>query len=260
MLTFLKDLLPAPHEVEGYYVEPFVGGGAIFFHIQPEKARLSDANPDLIDIYKGIRYAPRKVWAIYCRFGNTKLDYQYVRDHVAGETLVQRAARMLYLNRTCFKGMWRHNRQGDFNVGYGGQARRWVISEEDLVLARKLLRKAKIQCSDFESAIDSTVQGDFLFLDPPYRPSEREYTNNHYIWQKFHFEDHERLALALQRAKSRGVKWAMTTSSHPDITRLFYGNYIVYIPHGTGRLPGITAINPGEVFISSYKTKGSKRL
>jgi DNA adenine methylase len=200
------------------------------------------------------------VWAIYCEFGSTKRDYQHVRDHVVGETLVQRAARMLYLNRTCFKGMWRHNRQGDFNVGYGGQARRWVISEEDLLLTCKLLRKTSIRCSDFEPIVDSATQDDFLFLDPPYRPGEREYSNDHYIWRKFHFEDHQRLALALQRAKHRDVIWAMTTSSHPDITKLFRGNYALCIPRGTGRQPGITTINSGEVFISSYKTEGSKRL
>ncbi len=260
MLIFLKDHLPAPEKIGGRYIEPFVGGGAVFFHVQPRKALLSDANPDLIYIYKGIRYAPKDVWAIYSKFGGTKRDYQDVRDHIADESLVQRAARMLYLNRTCFKGMWRHNRQGEFNVGYGGQARRWVISEEDLLLTRNLLRKASIRCGDFEGVIDCAMQGDFLFLDPPYRPGEREYFNNHYLWQKFSVEDHERLASALKRAKYRGVMWAMTTSSHSDIIKLFRGNYVLDIPRGTGRLPGIMAINSGEVFISSSRTEGSKRL
>jgi DNA adenine methylase len=71
---------------------------------------------------------------------------------------------MLYLNRTCFKGMWRHNRQGDFNVGYGGQARRWVISEDILLHVNRLLKPASIQCSNFEDIIDGTTEGDFLFL------------------------------------------------------------------------------------------------
>src|SRR5262245_54677447 len=110
MLVFLKDHLPSHNNIMGSYIEPFVGGGAVFFHIQPRKALLSDVNPDLIDIYRGIRRDHKQVWEIYCEIGCTKHDYQRVRDHVAGETVVQRAARMLYLNRTCFKGMWRHNR------------------------------------------------------------------------------------------------------------------------------------------------------
>jgi len=260
MLVFLKDHLPTSRKIRGFYIEPFVGGGAVFLHIQPAKALLSDANPDLIDIYRGIRHAPKQVWEIYCEFGCTKQDYKHVRDHVAGETIVQRAARMLYLNRTCFKGMWRHNRQGDFNVGYGGQARRWVITEEDLLFTCRLLRKAKIRCSDFEEVIDGAADGDYLFLDPPYRPGLQEHLNDHYIWQQFRYEDHQRLALALQRAKRRGAMWSMTISSHPDITGLFRGSYILNIPRGTGKLPGITTSDCGEIFVSSYKTEGSKRL
>ena len=260
MLLFLKNHLPMPEELEGRYVEPFVGGGAVFFHMQPAQALLSDANSDLIDIYRGIRYAPRKVWISYRDFGNTKHDYQQIRDHAECETLIKRAARMLYLNRTCFKGMWRHNRQGDFNVGYGGQARRWVISEDILLHVNRLLKPATIQCSDFEDIIDSTMEGDFLFLDPPYRPNEREAKNSHYVWQKFSFSDHQRLALALKKAKRRGVRWAMTTSSHSDIVQLFRGNRVLSIPRGTGRLPGILDTSKGEVLISSYKTEGSERI
>jgi DNA adenine methylase len=260
MLMFLKQHLPTAKQIEGRYFEPFLGGGAVFFHLQPEQAVLTDANPDLIYMYKGIRYAPRKVWELYSEFGHTKQDYQYVRDTLEATSLAQRAARMLYLNRTCFKGMWRHNRDGDFNVGYGGQGRRWVITQELLLAIHKLLKSKVIEQNDFEDIIDETAESDFLFLDPPYRPNEREYKNNHYVWQKFCFSDHERLALALNRAKARGVKWAMTTSSHPDIVGLFHDNYVLPIPKGTGRRPGIFEANAGEVLISTYKTKGSKKI
>jgi DNA adenine methylase len=77
-----------PEELEGRYVEPFIGGGAVFFHMQPAQALLSDANADLIDIYRGIRYAPRKVWTSYRDFGNTKHDYQQIRDHAECKTLI----------------------------------------------------------------------------------------------------------------------------------------------------------------------------
>jgi DNA adenine methylase len=260
LLVFLQNHLPSPESIKGRYIEPFVGSGAVFFHIGPQKALLSDANPELIDIYRGIRYSPKSVWKAYEKFGSTKKDYKQVRDHKREENVIGRAARMLFLNRTCFKGMWRHNRQGKFNVGYGGQSRRWVITEEDLLAVSKRLRKAKIDCGDFEMIIEDASENDFLFLDPPYKPHEHEYTNSHYVWQQFRFEDHQRLAKALKRAKKRGVKWAMTTSTHPKILALFRGFYAVKIPKGTGSLPGIMTNNSGEILISSYKTEGSMKL
>jgi DNA adenine methylase len=260
LLAFLKNHLPSPDNIKGRYIEPFVGSGAVFFYIEPEKALLSDANPELVDIYRGIRYSPKRVWKAYKKFGSTKKDYKQVRDHTKNENVIGRAARMLYLNRTCFKGMWRHNRAGKFNVGYGGQSRRWVISEEDLLSISKRLKKVKIDCGDFEGIIDNASKEDFLFLDPPYKPNEQEYTNSHYIWQQFCFEDHQRLAKALKRAKRRGVKWALTTSSHPKILALFHGFYAVKIPKGTGNLPGIMTKKSGEMLITSYKTEGSTKL
>jgi len=260
LLVFLKDHLPSPESIKGRYIEPFVGSGAVFFYLGPQKALLSDANPQLIDIYRGIRYSPKRVWKAYKKFGSTKKDYNQVRDHKRENSVIGRAARMLFLNRTCFKGMWRHNREGKFNVGYGGQSRRWVISEEDLLSISKSLRTAKIDCGDFETIIEDAKKDDFLFLDPPYKPNEQEYTNSHYIWQQFRFEDHQRLAKALKRAKRRGVRWAMTTSGHPKILELFSGFYTVKIPKGTGSLPGIMTNNSGEVLISSYKTEGSTKL
>ena len=260
LLVFLKDHLPSPEKIKGRYIEPFVGSGAVFFYLEPQKALISDANPELIDIYRGIRYSPKKVWKTYEKFGTTKKDYKHVRDQVKEKNVIERAARMLFLNRTCFKGMWRQNREGKFNVGYGGQSRRWVISEADLLVTCKRLRKASITCKDFEEIIEDANKDDFLFLDPPYKPSEIEYTNSHYIWQKFRFEDHQRLAKTLKRAKKRGAKWAMTTSAHPKILALFPGCYVIRIPKGTGKLPGIMAENSGEVLITSHKTKGSTKL
>ncbi len=260
LLVFLKDHLPSPEGIKGYYIEPFVGSGAVFFYLEPNKSLLSDANPELIDIYKGIRYSPKKVWKLYEKFGSTKKDYKNIRDQIKEEKVIGRAARMLFLNRTCFKGMWRHNREGRFNVGYGGQSRRWVISETDLLVTCKQLRKARVTCNDFEKTIEGATKDDFIFLDPPYKPNEIEFTNSHYIWQKFRFEDHQRLAKTLRRARKRGVKWAMTTSAHPKILALFHGCYVIKIPKGTGSLPGIMTKNSGEVLISSYKTKGSTKL
>ncbi len=252
MLGFLQEHLPTAASLRRRYVEPFVGGGAVFFKLNPERALLSDINPDLIDLYRGIQHSPEEVWNRYCAFGSGKAEYRRIRDADPPEFFVDRAARVLFLNRTCFKGMWRHNQEGKFNVGYGGQDRRWVISLDDLVGVARTLRGVELRCCDFEEAIADCKSGDFVFADPPYRPGEIELTNDHYIGGRFSFEHHRRLASVLRDAKKRGIMWALTTSGHPDIVELFADSSVIKTPRGTGRRPGITVANSGEVLITSY--------
>jgi DNA adenine methylase len=255
LLSQIVEYLPSKTEIKGRYVEPFVGGGAVFFLIAPEMAVLSDINSDLLDLYRGIRKSPAKVWDIFRNFPSTKKAYYRVRDsNVEKWDITKRSARVLYLNRTCFKGMWRHNQSGRFNVGYGGQDRRWVVSKESLIEVSRLLRNAVLKRSDFEKIIDSCKKGDFIFLDPPYRPGDKELINSHYFVNQFSFEDHQRLAVTLARASKKGVKWAMTTSSHKEIVRLFRETSVrvVKLKQGTGDRPGKLTKQSGEVLICNY--------
>ena len=252
MLDFLIEHLPSSITITGKYVEPFVGGGSVYFSIQPKKAILSDANQDLIDLYLGIQKDAGSVWEGFVRFGKTKKEYFRVRDSYSPRALAQKSARVLFLNRTCFKGMWRHNKSGNFNVGYGGQDRRWVINKENLIQVKKAIRQAKLICSDFEQIINNANENDFIFSDPPYRPNEKEQLHGHYVGKKFTFDDHIRLSKALKRATKRKVKWALTISAHPEILALYKGNCILKIPRGTGRKPGSTVNDSGEVLITNY--------
>lgn len=252
MLEFLVKHLPSSSAIPGRYVEPFVGGGSVYFSIQHKRAVLSDANQDLIDLYLGIQKDPENVWKSFIRFGKTKTEYFRVRDVYSPRGLAQKAARVLFLNRTCFKGMWRHNSRGNFNVGYGGQDRRWVINKENLLQVRNAIQQAKLLCSDFEDIIDNTMEGDFIFSDPPYRPNEREQLHSHYVGKKFTFDDHIRLSKSLKKATKRKVKWALTISAHPEILSLYKGSCIFKIPRGTGRKPGTTIDDSGEVLITNY--------
>lgn len=253
MIDYISPYLPPQKSIKGTFVEPFVGGGAVFFALNPKKAILSDINKELIDLYRGIRRYPLKVWEIYKSFPETKKAYYEIRAAEVDKTnLASRAARILYLNRTCFKGMWRHNMNGEFNVGYGGQDRRWVISEETLLEVSKRLKHASMKCTDFEKVIDSCMVGDLLFVDPPYRPGEREMVHAHYMFGKFTYSEHQRLSSALKRASERGVKWIMTTTAHPEISSLFSDNLIVPLPKGTGKSPGRLTNNSGEVLICNY--------
>ncbi len=250
LLPSIIPLLPTREKIKRNYVEPFVGGGSVFFCVNPKNAILSDTNEELIELYRGIKNYPKKVWSWFARFPNTKNSYYQTRNmETKKRTLSYRAARILYLNRTCFKGMWRYNQNGEFNVGYGGQDRRWAIDEENLIEVSKRLRNVSLKIKDFEEIIDGCSKDDFLFLDPPYSAGKKDTIHYHYGTNQFKFEDHQRLAKALRRASRRGVKWAMTTSSHIDITKLFNGFNIHSISMGIGERPGILSMNSGEVLI-----------
>jgi len=252
LLNYLVDYLPTGEEIGGTFVEPFVGGGAVFFALTPQKALLADINPVLIDFYRGIRSNPVKIWKIFKRFPSTKEGYYKVRDGKESGDLAFRAARTLFLNRTCFKGMWRENSNGEFNVGYGGQDRRWVINLETLLLVSRYLKRAKLVKSDFEDVISSCTTGDFLFLDPPYRPGAKELRHAHYVFSKFSFVCHQRLAVSLKRATKNGVPWAMTISSHKEILNLYKGLRVARFAKGTRMHPGILSRRSGEVLICNY--------
>jgi DNA adenine methylase len=255
MLAFLNQHLPDGKKISGRFIEPFVGGGAIFFSLRPQAALLADANDELMDLYRGIRRDPEKIWRLYRAFPKGKAAYRRIRSaDVTLLDLEQRAARSLYLNRTCFKGMWRHNHKGRFNVGYGGESRRWSIKRRDLFQVSRHLSGASLRCSDFEPIIGLAGSEDYLFLDPPYRPGEREQIHDHYLSRQFTFSDHKRLASSLRAADKRGVAWAMTISDHPDILKLYRKFTVVPIPLGTSRRIGVLTKQSGEVLIGNAIT------
>ena len=251
-LDFLLPYLPVKEDISGNFVEPFVGGGAVFFALSPRKAILSDINSVLIDLYRGLKRNPLQVWQIYKNFPSTKTAYYKIRNAEKKGDLYYKAAKTLFLNRTCFKGMWRQNSSGQFNVGYGGQDRRWVITKASLVEVSKVLKKAKLRAVDFEETISECKTGDFLFLDPPYKPGSKELNLSHYVFAKFTHNDHKRLSNALKKATQRNIRWAMTISSHTDVLCLFKKNRIIPFVRGTGTKPGIMDNKIGEVLVCNY--------
>jgi len=254
LLTYLVNYLPKGKDIEGTYIEPFVGGGSVFFQVSPKKALISDLNSELITLYKGIRLYPHKVWEIFESFPEGKAAYYSIRNNGSeGKPLYYRAARTLFLNRTCFKGMWRHNNQGNFNVGYGGEERRWVITHKNIIELSQILRKAEILNSDFEKVILNAYKNDFIFLDPPYKPGEKDLHELHYSNGKFLFDEQVRIAETLKSIpKSKKIRWAMTNSSHKDILKLYKDFNIKIIPFGTSEKPGIQTKNSNEVLITNY--------
>jgi len=254
VIDFLVKRISLPDISRRRVVEPFVGSGSFFFAIKPRKALLVDLNPELIDLYRGIRLHPRAVWNRFCRFPSNRQAYYRIRSwDPNGLDLPTRSARTLYLNRTSFKGMWRHNLKGHFNIGYGGQDRRWVLAHRDLLQLSRSLRVATIRCADFEETIDSCGDSDFIFVDPPYRPGARDMVHDHFRFGKFPFGEHVRLVAALKRASKRGARWILTTTSHRDVVDLFRGYVVETLSMGAGRKIGLLTENSGEVLIRSWR-------
>ncbi|HKO62128.1 MAG TPA: Dam family site-specific DNA-(adenine-N6)-methyltransferase, partial [Pyrinomonadaceae bacterium] len=201
MVNYLLTKLPASRTIGGRFVEPFVGGAAVFFAINPKKSLLADVNTELIELYRGLRRYPGDVWTTFSEFPSNKKGYYRTRAvDTESLDLATKAARLLYLNRTCFKGMWRQNASGKFNVGYGGQDRRWAVTEQNILTVSRRLKNASLRVADFEPVIAECTSDDFIFLDPPYRPGASEVTNDHYVSFRFTYSDHERLASVLRLA------------------------------------------------------------
>src|SRR5713226_10143568 len=158
---------------ERTYREPFLGGGSLFFALQPKAAILSDANEHLIKCYELVRDQPELV-ARYLRFHalkNTKAHYYRVREEYNNsEFSAAQAARFIYLNKTCFNGIFRVNSKGKFNVPYGRKESPAIPDEAKLVRVAAALKSASLHASSFEQALDGAARGDFIYLDPPYPP------------------------------------------------------------------------------------------
>ncbi len=205
----------------GTYIEPFMGSGALFFSLQPDQAIISDINGELINLYEVIRDTPEALeikLAEYQRRHCT--DFYYEVRRTRPRTALNKAARTLYLNRTCWNGLYRVNLQGEFNVPKGTKDR-VVLATDNFDHLAILLKKATIICQDFEQTIDSAKQGDFAFIDPPYTVAHNNNGFVKYNQNLFSWDDQIRLRDAVARAASRGVKVLVTNAAHKSVMSLY---------------------------------------
>ena len=217
---FIKDqYFRLPHNFNRY-IDPFLGGGSVYFYLEPEKAILSDINSELVSTYMAIQQDWKKLdKKLKIHASNHNDDYYYEVRNQRPREITSIAARMIYLNRTCFNGIYRVNRKGDFNVPRGSK-NTVITGLEEFEARSKLLEKAIIQCCDFEKTIDEAQKGDFLFCDPPYAiKEEQSYVG--YSKELFSWDDQIRLSEALDRAKNRKVKILMTNVNHPSVRELY---------------------------------------
>ena len=210
-------------EVRGNYFEPFLGGGAVFFENQPKNAKLSDANSKLIELYVVIRDELEQFEKLISKHSrNHNKEYYYKVRATKCTKPVTRAAQFLYLNRTCYNGLYRENLKGQFNVPIGTKDK-VVFESDDFPAWSKALKKTVLKSIDFEAAIDEAQDGDFVFVDPPYTVRHNLNGFVKYNQTIFAWEDQVRLRNALERAADRGASFAMTNADHESIRELYLG-------------------------------------
>ena len=206
------------------YVEPFFGGGAVFFHITPRTAILSDTNTELIGTYLALRENPEEVWnTLLTHHKWHNKEYYYYTRNQCPQDPIQKAARFIYLNRTCFNGLYRVNLNGIFNVPIGTK-NRVVFPHDNFSAIAFTLKNAQIYSSDFSVTISKAKDGDFLFVDPPY--TVRHNNNNFLKYNEriFTWKDQIRLSHCLRIAAKRGAFILISNADHQCVRDLYNEN------------------------------------
>jgi DNA adenine methylase len=212
------------------YHEPFLGGGALFFalaergHEGARGAVLSDVNPELVNAYQVVRDRVETLITLLGAFRNEEEFYYEVREQDPSRLdPVQRAARLIYLNKTCFNGLFRENRHGRFNVPFGRYRQPLICAPNELRAASKALRGASIERRPFEAALELASPGDFVYCDPPYAPISRTASFTGYTGGGFDETAQRRLADRVRALGDAGVHVLVSNSWVPLTQSLYDG-------------------------------------
>lgn len=249
------------------YIEPFVGGGAFFFSLTPEKAVINDINEDLIFCYISIRDNLAELIDLLekHRENNSKEYYLKIRSQDRNEnfslrTPVERAARLMYMLRVNFNGMYRVNSKNHFNVPYGRYVNPRIVDKDNLINIHKFLNSAEIDIKneDYEIIINESREGDFVYLDPPYAPLSETSSFTSYTSQGFSVDEQIRLKESLDRLNEKGVLFMQSNSAAPLVLDL----YIDYNIHFVKASRSINSVSTrrgkiDEVLITNYTAKNT---
>lgn len=203
------------------YIEPFLGGGAGFFALNPPTSILADINPELIELYRIVRNFPTKLSLALARHQAAHCSRHYYEVRASTPTgQVDRAARTLYLNRTCWNGLYRLNQAGLFNVPIGTKTAVLLATDDFSSISRRL-KKAELLVRDFEDVVKLAKEGDLLFVDPPYTVHHNLNGFIKYNEKIFSWDDQVRLAAAVAQASRRGASVIVTNANHSSVRDLY---------------------------------------
>lgn len=219
LIPHMPDIL-GDVQIEHYH-EPFLGGAAVFFSMEhKKKAYLSDANPQLINAYIQVRDNPEGVIELFQQMRNTKDDYYRIRGEITAANTVENAARFIYLNQTSYNGLYRVNRQGQYNVPYGFRET-WTYDMERIRHASAKLQNTRLEVGDFEAHKYRIKPNDLVFLDPPYTVSHNNNGFIQYNQHLFSLDDQHRLKQFIEYIKKKNAYYVLTNAAHETIRDIF---------------------------------------
>jgi DNA adenine methylase len=234
-----RQLLPqirqyVPDKIKTYY-EPFIGAGAVLFDIQPKNAVINDVNVELVNVYNTIKYNVDELIEDLKKHENTSeyfyairdLDRQNEYEHL---TSIERASRVIFLNKTCFNGLFRVNSQGQFNVPFGKYKNPKIVNESVIRAVHQYLvsNDVTILNTDFEKVLETAKRGDFIYLDPPYDPVSNTSSFTGYSLDGFNKDDQRRLKYTFVELDKRGCK-VLLSNSATDFIKDLYDGFIIEI-------------------------------
>ncbi len=242
------------------YIEPFIGGGALFFYINPNIGIINDANRELINFYTQIRDNPIELLNLTKLFIVSEEEYYIVRatdrdiDWRDEKSCLSRAARFLYLNKTAFNGIWRSNSKGKMNTPYGKYDKVTFPQEEHILSVSKILRKTLILNVDFYETLNYVNKDTFIYLDPPYIPYSDTANFANYTSAGFGVQDQERIVDYCKLVDAQGAKFLLSNSDTPLTRDLFKDFEInsIDVYHSVGA-SAKSRKDKGEVLIRNYK-------
>jgi len=252
LAQFLSQALK--RHLTGCYFEPFLGGAAVFLQLAPQSAILSDSNSELIEFLVTLRSKPEEVVRALWNWSNTEECYYRVRRSKP-RTSIWRAARFLYLNKSCWGGIYRTNKKGQFNVPFGNSGRRLCHVADARAMAESL-KRVSLLAEDFETVIDLSKAGDVVYADPPYTAKGENNGFIRYNERLFSWSDQVRLTATCKRARKRGAFVAVSGLCHPEIKALYNGWWCVQItrPSLVSRTPDARK-QVSEIVLFSHRPK-----
>jgi len=209
------------------YIEPFAGSAAVFFHLLPEAAILSDKNKNLMNVYRAIKSDWRKVSdKLYEHSSNHTKDYYYHVRSIIYDDKFSQASQFIYLNRTCWNGIYRVNQNGMFNVPKGTKEK-VILDTDDFETVSEYLTNASLLDGDFEEVVNMADQDDLLVIDPPYTANHNTNGFLRYNEKIFSWDDQIRLSRCVKDAKQRGVRLILTNADHESVRELYEDHFDV---------------------------------
>ncbi len=216
-----------PPAYTGTYIEPFLGSGSFFFHHLPNKSVLSDINASLVEVFNAVKISPDAVFnKLKDHARKHDESYYYKVRSQKPRTEVTRAARFIYLNRTCWNGLYRENLKGQFNVPIGTK-QTVIFPGDDFEAIAKALSGAEIIACDFEVVLNRARKGDLIFADPPYTVKHNMNGFVKYNQKLFTWDDQVRLRDCLLSASERGAKIVLTNANHESVRGIYKNDFTI---------------------------------